>query len=301
MRINRLVKTQTPHLNCSETGNWNSEEIKKCKKCFKESGYEKPFYCEEIGCTGEYEPKGTCSTISLVAQTIEQCEKPCYQKELTQHKSEGCNNDNECGEGNMCIKENTIVGGGQLHKNVGICKPKIKENYSNNNIGYKTLNTNPNLNLIDLLNLITTDNTWKIALHEVHNLTCQDIKDLVKLKVETSKKNGTYEIEKNKIIKSLNHINENPKIIDNTFNILETAVDNINCVIKEIHKEFDINNNDRVNVLTRSDNWSKQNKKEDKNKCNDLKNFKIWSIITIIILILIIVYLYMKQKQFNSM
>lgn len=317
MRRRQLVKTPTPHLDYNNTGEWSDpKEITKCEKCFKKGGKygNRTFYCEVTGCTSEYEP-GICSLDSLVAENLDQCKKPLYQKgfisEVQKEQTSGCKNDDDCGEGNICFLQNGIGEGGKLYKNRGVCKTKIKENYnSKKDKNYKTIHTNPNLNLINLLNDITTSNTWKITLNEIHNLTCQDIKDLIKLKVEESKKNGTYEDERNEILKSLNHINEHPQIINNTFNILETAIENVNCAIKEIHKEFEIENDNRVKVLTRTNNNINNDIKntydDEKNNIHTnnwscSKNFKIVSLITIGILILIILYLYIKQKQFNNM
>jgi len=328
MRKRQLVKTQTPVLDYNNTGEWdNPEEIETCKNCFNNQGKygEDTFYCEGNLCTSEYEPKGTCSLNSLVAKSLEQCEKPVYQKgqaprRISGKNSEGCKNDSDCGgEDNICVIKNVIGENGKLYKNKGVCQGKIKEKYNSKekdlNKNYKKIDMYPNLNLINLLNDITTSNTFKITLNEIHNLTCRDIKDLIKLKVIESKKNNTYDIERNKVIESLKHINENPKIKNNTFNLIETAIENINCIIKEIHKEFEIENENRVKVLTKSNNLMSDDN-NDNNDNNDSsikdekpheiscsKNFKIGSLITIgilILIILIITYLYIKQKQFNN-
>lgn len=308
--VNPLTKTASPSLNCSNTGKWDNKlKSEQCKSCLKKSQPGYPYFYCDGNCTSEYELGGpTCSTGSLVAKTKEQCDTPCYQGNAPK-VSGGCQDDYDCGEGNKCISKNVIGGDGIMHKNRGICEAIIKdkegyydelEYFETKNNTIMNIDNNPNINFIDYLNNITTSNSWKISLHEINDLTCEDIKDLVKLKIETSKKEGNYEIEREQLISSLDHVNKNPKIIDNTFNILETAIENINCTIKEIHKQYDIDNKDRLSVLTRANNT------RNCNKCNNYlsKNFKTGSFITIGILsfiIIVFVYLYIRQKQFNNM
>lgn len=66
---------------CSETGQWKKEGMKeKCVECVSEPGSygENRFYCAGK-CMSEFDTNKVCSTKSLVAQTVSQCDRPCVQ------------------------------------------------------------------------------------------------------------------------------------------------------------------------------------------------------------------------------
>jgi hypothetical protein len=66
---------------CQETGEWKKPDMKaKCVECVSEPGFygENRFYCAGK-CMSEFDTNKICSTKSLVAQTVSQCDKPCFQ------------------------------------------------------------------------------------------------------------------------------------------------------------------------------------------------------------------------------
>lgn len=89
---------------CENTGEWqDSSMIPKCKKCVGTPGYygEKNFYCNGR-CMSQYESKGgQCSTMSLVAKTVDQCDKPCFQDGAP--SLGGCSDDFDCNTGTKCV------------------------------------------------------------------------------------------------------------------------------------------------------------------------------------------------------
>jgi hypothetical protein len=112
--IKKGLRAPRPNVgSCENTGTWpDSSMIGRCKACVSVPGYygEKNFYCNGR-CMSQYESKGgQCSTMSLVAKTEDQCDKPCFQAGAP--SLAGCSDDFDCDNGTKCV-------GGQCKKPEG--------------------------------------------------------------------------------------------------------------------------------------------------------------------------------------
>ena len=79
-----LMHAHAPRPNvgtCKQKGNWpNTGMISKCVDCVSnyDSQGNPQFYCGGK-CMSEFNSNHVCSTMSLVAENLDQCEKPCVQ------------------------------------------------------------------------------------------------------------------------------------------------------------------------------------------------------------------------------
>lgn len=295
----QILRTPNPNIGgCNKKGNWGDpKQIEECKTCIKKSALDYPyFYCDGT-CSSEYEiGGGGCALNALVAKTEYQCENPCYQVGLPSDKgigSSGCTDDFDCDNNETCEG--------------GICEKKlIKGNEKN---------------IIEIINSCSSTDNWKICLTDISKLNSNDIKDLVKLNIETSKKEGTYESDKIKIINSLKEIKDNPEILDNTYNIINNTISNINFTINEIDKQYNLKDDEKINLLNISvvkANYVSHILKNDKdvrsslsNILNDVKDEGnkgnkgnkdytikyIISIVFIIIVIILLLYFIIRKKN----
>ena len=117
-----FVQTPSPNLgSCSKTGSWKDQSmINECKKCVSDSDFynEKRFYCGGQ-CMSKYDLNQFCPESELVAKTLSQCEKPCYQ-EAAPTVGGGCSDDFDCQTGQKCVIKQIKYQGGL--ENRGFCE-----------------------------------------------------------------------------------------------------------------------------------------------------------------------------------
>jgi hypothetical protein len=291
-----ILRTPNPNIGgCNKKGKWSDpKQIIECKQCVRKSVPDYPyFYCNGT-CSSEYElGGGQCALNDLVAKTEGQCENPCYQVGLPSDKGigSGCTDDFDCADNEICYS--------------GSCTLNIEKKEKN---------------IIEIINSCSSSDNWKICLSDISKLNCKDIKDLIKLNIETSKKEGKYDSEKLKIINAFKEIKDNPDILDNTYNIINNTITNINCAINEIDTQYNLKDDEKINLLNTKDakaNYVSHILKNDKdvreslsNILNDVKkesnnkkdsNLKyIMIIIIIIIFIIFLSYLVFHKRQATS-
>jgi hypothetical protein len=180
-----------------------------------------------------------------------------------------------------------------------------------------------NQNILHLINECSSHDNWKLCLSDIKELSCKDIFDLIKLKVDTGKETGSYETDKKNIIKLFNNIkNDSSNMINNTHNIINNTINNLNCAIKELNNQYELKENEKLEeldnldakikyihqLINENDNKDKINKLSSTNNNNTdenhtLKKYLNISLIVIIVLLLIIfitVLLYKKPGKTNS-
>jgi hypothetical protein len=292
-----VLRTPNPNIGgCNKKGKWaDPKQINDCKECVRKSAPDYPyFYCDGT-CTSEYElGGGGCALNELVAKTESQCENPCYQVGLPSDKGigSGCTDDFDCGDNEKC------EGGACIVKDKQLIKGSEK-------------------NIIEIINSCSSTDNWKICLSDISKLNCKDIKDLIKLNIETSKKEGAYNSDRLKIINAFKEIKDNPDILDNTYNIINNTITNINCAINEIDNQYNLKSEEKINLLNTVDtkaNYVSHILKNDKdvraslsNILNDVKEegkgkkeYSLKYVILIIIIIIVIIflsYLVMRKRQ----
>jgi len=289
-----ILRTPNPNIgSCNNKGKWSdSKQIEECKSCISKSTKEYPYFYCDGKCSSEFEIGGGCALNELVAKNEEQCVNPCHQVGLPSDQGglHGCTDDFDCDKNEKC-ENNTCV----------LKNTQQKEK-----------------NIIEIINNCSSTDNWKICLSDINKLNCKDIKDLIKLNVETSKKEGVYESERKKIIDAFKEINDNSKIVDNTYNIINNTITNINCAISEIDNLYNLKDNEKIQLLNIPDakahyvshilNTDKKVKKSLSNILNDVKNDSpnkgydikyILIIIFIIIIIVILTYFILHKKTTN--
>ena len=176
-----IVKAPSPNLgNCSNTGTWPDPNlVSDCKQCVSQPGYyqEKQFYCDGK-CMSVYDTNQECRQDSLVAKTISQCEKPCYQSG-SPTVGGGCSDDFDCNNGQKCIIQ--IVKTEEGKEPRGVCTNSTNTTFSSNyqspdpsnpkkwpNIAADQLN-------IDIPNMIY--NTKKLSKYILNNFLSKNYDD----------------------------------------------------------------------------------------------------------------------------
>ncbi len=108
-------KTKSLHLraprpnigSCESTGKWDNNNMTgECVSCVSTPGWygEKMFYCNGK-CQSEYDTRHVCSTASLVAKTVGQCDAPCKQSGPPALNG-GCSDNFDCASGQACVMRN---------------------------------------------------------------------------------------------------------------------------------------------------------------------------------------------------
>lgn len=288
-----ILRTPNPNIGgCDKKGKWSDpKQILDCKACIQKSAPDYPyFYCDGT-CTSEYEiGGGSCALDELVAKTEAQCENPCYQVGLPSDKGVGygCTDNFDCAADEKCDN--------------GKCIKKL-------------LKTEKKENIIELINTCSSTDNWKICLSDISKLNCNDIKDLIKVNVETSKNDGTFDSDRKKIIDTFKSIKDNSKIIDNTYNLINNTITNINCAISEIDTMYNLKDDEKISLLNTANakasyvshilNTDKDVRSSLSNILNDVKdegkkesNIKyILSIIFIIVIIILLLYFIIRSKK----
>lgn len=102
MQYEKPLSAPSPNLgDCSNRGKWlKNVSINQCKKCITQPDM---FFCDGE-CMSRYDTNTICSTESLVAKTLDQCDSPCVQ---SGHPSRfgGCSDRFDCDwqNGENCV------------------------------------------------------------------------------------------------------------------------------------------------------------------------------------------------------
>lgn len=213
---------------CPRKGNWNDPgQVSECMDCLKYSTPDMPYFYCDGKCHSAYSLNtGSCAVSSLVATNPQQCSSPCYQTGYP-----GIHGQNPYRHPYLYQQPRSV----SVEEFEGAITPETSDNYFNM--------------LVKAVDDCYSGSTISLCIKDIENLNCKDIKDIIKLNVELSKKDGTYAQKRKHFVDINRKVKTNPKIHENTYNMLTNSLKIMNCIIQQVQDQYQLEEDERVSLI----------------------------------------------------